>query len=105
MASWTPATTTASWPTSSSEPGPGTGRCDLSRAAPAGPEATNLLHVARIAVRAATAREESRGAHFRTDFPAADTAWAHRLAIAGDQIHPLAPAPVPDPTTNLTEAA
>jgi L-aspartate oxidase len=42
-------------------------------------ETANLLSLARIIVRAALAREESRGAHFRTDYPQPSTAFQHSL--------------------------
>jgi L-aspartate oxidase len=42
-------------------------------------ETANLLSLARILVTAALAREESRGAHFRTDFPQPSTAFQHSL--------------------------
>jgi L-aspartate oxidase len=35
-------------------------------------EARNIFQAARLIVRSALAREESRGAHFRTDFPRPD---------------------------------
>ncbi|GII77531.1 hypothetical protein Sru01_25130 [Sphaerisporangium rufum] len=38
-------------------------------------EATNLLTVATALVTAAAAREETRGSHWREDFPARDDAW------------------------------
>jgi aspartate oxidase len=43
----------------------------LPHAAPSRPyfEAQNMVEVARIIARSALAREESRGAHYRTDFP------------------------------------
>lgn len=44
-------------------------------------EARNLLGVARLVTAAALARRESRGGHFRTDFPAADPAWERRLFL------------------------
>jgi L-aspartate oxidase len=71
---------------------------------PAEAEAANLLDIARLAVRAATAREESRGAHFRTDFPDADSAQARRTAWAGDAPHHLERAAMPAPANNFTEA-
>ncbi len=47
-------------------------------------EATNLLTVASALVAAATAREETRGCHWREDFPSADDAWrGHLLSTIG----------------------
>ncbi len=45
-------------------------------------ETANLLALARVLVAAALAREESRGAHFRTDFPRPSTAFQHSLIYA-----------------------
>ena len=42
----------------------------------AGRETANLLLLARAVVSSALARQESRGAHFRSDFPEADDAFA-----------------------------
>ncbi|GAA4265740.1 L-aspartate oxidase [Frondihabitans peucedani] len=47
-----------------------------------GREAANLLDVARLVVTAALAREESRGAHFRSDFPDTRDETAHALTWA-----------------------
>jgi L-aspartate oxidase len=47
-------------------------------------EVINLLRVSRVIVAAATAREESRGAHTRTDIPFTDDRWLGRLVIHGD---------------------
>jgi L-aspartate oxidase len=44
---------------------------------PSGWELQNMLIIARLMIRAAALREESRGAHVRTDFPQTDEAW-HR---------------------------
>lgn len=46
----------------------------------AGLEDRNLLELGRLLARAALAREESRGAHDRTDFPDTHEEWAHSLA-------------------------
>ena len=46
------------------------------------PELANLRTAARALVLAATAREESRGCHGRTDFAQPRPAFAHRLVIA-----------------------
>jgi L-aspartate oxidase len=43
---------------------------------PAGREDANLLDLGRLLVHAALRREESRGAHLRTDFPETTEAWA-----------------------------
>ena len=52
------------------------GRLDL-----AGWRAANLLTVARLIARAAERREESRGAHYRDDFPERDDVkWKRRIA-------------------------
>ncbi len=65
---------------------------ELARNLPPGPgEARNLLTVALIVTRAATARLESRGAHCRTDYPRTDPAWARRLVVTAQ---PDAAAPV-----------
>jgi L-aspartate oxidase len=47
---------------------------------PAG-EAGNLLDLARLLAEAALVRRESRGGHFRADFPAPDPAWERRLFL------------------------
>ena len=45
-------------------------------------EIRNLAVVGRTMVAAATAREESRGAHARADFPETDPAYALRFVVA-----------------------
>ncbi len=57
-------------------------------------EAGNMLLVARLAAMAALAREESRGAHFRTDFPAVDPRWKQRLTVQGGRLERPAGAPL-----------
>jgi len=47
-----------------------------------GLEDRNLLDLARVVVAAALAREESRGAHYRTDFPTPDPAAGRRRIAA-----------------------
>ena len=44
-------------------------------------EDANLLVVARAVVASASAREESRGGHYRTDFPEPDPAQAKHSAV------------------------
>ena len=54
-------------------------------------ELTNLLLVARMVAAAAAAREESRGVHYRTDFPSEDPAWLRHLGVArGPRGEPVA---------------
>jgi L-aspartate oxidase len=48
-------------------------------------EVVNLLRVARAIVAAATAREESRGAHTRIDVPFTDDRWLGRLVVQGEE--------------------
>jgi L-aspartate oxidase len=49
--------------------------------APQGSEDANLLDLGRLVVASALAREESRGAHYRDDFPLTDPAWAHHSEL------------------------
>nr|MDQ2728221.1 hypothetical protein [Actinomycetota bacterium] len=44
-------------------------------------EVANLVTVAAALLDAAAARQESRGAHSRTEFPATSAAWLHRLVL------------------------
>lgn len=48
---------------------------------PAGWTLQNMLTVARLMVRAAKEREESRGVHTRSDFPETDPKWARHVAF------------------------
>lgn len=45
----------------------------------AGWELQNLLTIARLMIHSATLRQESRGVHFRSDFPAPDDRWKRHL--------------------------
>ena len=50
-------------------------------------EARNIVNCALLVARSALAREESRGAHYRLDFPAHDDARFKKHSIArGDSI-------------------
>jgi L-aspartate oxidase len=42
------------------------------------PRFRNMLATAKLVAAAALARTESRGGHYRSDFPGADPAWRHR---------------------------
>jgi L-aspartate oxidase len=56
---------------------------------PLGPhyaEARNMQQVAWLIARCALARQESRGAHFRADFPAKSAAFAKHSVVKGDEI-------------------
>jgi L-aspartate oxidase len=56
----------------------------------------NMLTVARLMIASATAREESRGVHTRTDFPTTDPRWAYHIAF-----RPLLDAEAPAPAAAL----
>ena len=47
-------------------------------------ETANMVTVANLILTAALARTESRGAHYRTDFPEADESWRRHLALRVD---------------------
>jgi L-aspartate oxidase len=49
-------------------------------------ETANLLALARVLVAAALAREESRGAHFRHDFPETSPAFQHSLVYTNKPV-------------------
>jgi L-aspartate oxidase len=49
-------------------------------------EATNLVTVASALVAAATRREETRGCHWREDFPEAGDAWLGHLVVGLDSL-------------------
>jgi L-aspartate oxidase len=52
-------------------------------------ELANMLLVGWQMARAALSREESRGAHYRRDFPEAGEAWRRRLAVKLARPEPL----------------
>lgn len=54
-------------------------------------EIANLLTVARLVITAAALRTESRGAHFRRDFPRSSRPWNQDLFFEG--LRPLGPRP------------
>ncbi len=55
---------------------------EIEQRMPAGArELRSLVTVGRLIARAALARSESRGAHFRLDVPDADAAWRGRLVL------------------------
>jgi L-aspartate oxidase len=87
----------------------------LQFADPEGWQLQNMLEVARLMIRAALVRQETRGVHVRGDFPRADDAWqAHigwRRGRADALVEPLAaaatlgPAPAPvQPGRGLRDA-
>jgi L-aspartate oxidase len=55
---------------------------DREFADPCGWELENMLLVARLVIAAAAARHESRGVHYRSDFPATDPQQNQHIAIA-----------------------
>jgi L-aspartate oxidase len=69
---------------------------------PAAWETTGLLTVARALVAAAARREETRGAHWREDFPEPSPAWRGRLVttLAGTAFLPVT---APEPATQAAD--
>jgi L-aspartate oxidase len=49
-------------------------------------EVTNLVLCARLVTEAALLREESRGAHFRTDFPRTSRQWLRHIIFGKDAV-------------------
>ena len=45
-------------------------------------ETRNLLQLGRLLAKAALEREESRGAHFRTDFPETREEWRRSIVVS-----------------------
>jgi L-aspartate oxidase len=58
-------------------------------------ETTNVHQVATLLTEAALLRTESRGGHFRSDFPAPDDAWRLRLTAHLDPDGELRMIPTP----------
>jgi succinate dehydrogenase/fumarate reductase flavoprotein subunit len=55
-------------------------------------DAANLIVVAKMVARSALVRTESRGAHYREDFPASDAAWLKNIVLkpgAGIECEPV----------------
>jgi len=73
----------------------------LQFAGPEGWQLQNMLEVARLMIRAALVREETRGVHVRGDFPRPADAWrvhvAWRRGREAPLLEPLEPAAAPPP--------
>jgi L-aspartate oxidase len=54
-------------------------------------ELANMILVGRLVLRAAMARTESRGAHYRADFPYPSPCWRQELLIDGETLRPPRP--------------
>jgi L-aspartate oxidase len=65
---------------------------DLDDAAADDTVLSNMILTARLIAAAALMRKESRGGHYRTDYPAADPALAERTFITIDDLGALEPA-------------
>ncbi len=69
---------------------------ELERGAPPGRgELGNMVSVATMVVRAASARTESRGAHFRADVPWPSACWRQPLVFEGERQLPPHPVELP----------
>ncbi len=62
------------------------GMTQLEALTPASPEERNARQVALLIARCALAREESRGAHFRTDYPEAREAFARHSVVTKEDV-------------------
>jgi aspartate oxidase len=51
-------------------------------------ELKNILLIGRLITKAALTRQESRGAHFRTDVPEPNEAWRKHIILQRDQLEP-----------------
>lgn len=60
-------------------------------------ETRNLLDLAALILHSAQFREESRGGHFREDFPQPDPAWQAHTLVVGDRWWRSAPIPSSPP--------
>jgi L-aspartate oxidase len=69
----------------------------------AGWQLQNMLDVARLMIRAALTRTESRGVHFRGDHPDADEAWRVHVSWRRGRAHPILE-PVRSGTASLQAA-
>jgi L-aspartate oxidase len=69
------ANTLATWESFLSQPGDRTSY-----------ELNNLVLCARLVTEAALLRKESRGAHFRTDFPRTSAEWRRHIVFRKDDI-------------------
>ncbi len=63
-------------------------------------ELRNLLDIAYLILKSALFREESRGGHYRQDYPQPDPAWQMHTLIAGDRWQK---APIPSGRTSLPD--
>ena len=53
-------------------------------ASPQGWELQNMLLVSKLMIAAALERQESRGTHFRRDFPQSDPVWARHIELVAE---------------------
>ena len=54
-------------------------------------ELDGLVTLGRLVAAAATLRTESRGGHYRSDFPARDPAWRHQTILVTSQPRVIRP--------------
>jgi L-aspartate oxidase len=66
---------------------------DLDAAAGNDTVLSNMILTARLIAAAALIRKESRGGHYRTDYPASDPAFAKRTFITMDDLNAIEPTP------------
>ncbi|MEM9768516.1 MAG: L-aspartate oxidase, partial [Cyanobacteria bacterium P01_D01_bin.71] len=54
-------------------------------------ETRNLIDLAQLTLKSAQFRTESRGGHYREDFPAVATSWQVHTLVQGDRLWRSAP--------------
>ncbi len=64
--------------------------CRIERATSAAPALVNMVSAAKLITAGALERRESRGGHFRSDFPAPDTRQQHRTFLTLAQANGIA---------------
>lgn len=58
-------------------------------------ETRNLLDIGELILKSALFRQESRGGHYRSDFPATTSDWRVHTLISGLKVWRSSPIPMP----------
>lgn len=77
----------------------------LENAAAHDPDLRNMAATCLLIAGASLLRTESRGGHFRSDYPAPRTEWAHRTFLTLDQVRTAIASPAPNPAASIQKNA